>query len=98
MVTLHRLALLSGDQHLHHAELLILLRTHGHKLLALHPARLRLGAVAHLSSPFLLELLEVIKFAAHVSHLHRLCLLIVDTLDAATFHQLRSLVKQSANV
>lgn len=44
VITLNLALILSGYQHFHHAELFVLLRSHGHELLSLHPARLSLHA------------------------------------------------------
>ena len=80
-------SLLSRQQYFHHSKLLVLLLSHSHELLPLHPTGLCLHARVDLVL-FLFEIFKVGKFTAQVCSDNFVCLLVKDSLNTASFHQL----------
>ena len=92
------LLLLSLDHELHHAELLVLHLPDLHQLLLLHPGIGRLELQVGVALLLLLEAtLLRLELCSSVHLLHVLRLLVVNSLDLASLHELRPLVEQHRN-
>ena len=98
-LNLRLLLLLCLDHELHHAELFVLHLSDLHQLLLLHPGCCRLLLRVEVA---LLQLFEAtllrLEFGSAIYLLYFLRLLVVNSLDLASLHELRSLVEQHGNL